>query len=380
MWIFRRIMFLAGLLIIIVGCDLLLGLQVVSEPVLSPFPGTYDDIISVSLESETDGATIRYTLDGSSPSRTHGYLYSEAFDLHENTSVHAIAYKEGYTPSSVVEGSYTISSSPVSNPSFSISEGTYQDRQLVEIESLTENTIICYTLDGSDPTPVSGNIYSSALNIYSPCTLKAIAYKVGYQESEIASASYDIIFQVGSVGPGGGYVFFDKGSHNKDVGTYDLSTGTWTKTGEAEITWRFLEAAPSSSEAAGNNWGGTGISVTADQSVLGGGWLNTLYIISELGDIDPEQQRSDYAARYAYSVEIGNDANIANGWYLPSLAELELLYETWCEGALGEFVDDLYWSSTSLQDETAYTVDFYSGLKPMSRRYEYHRVRAIRAF
>jgi hypothetical protein len=48
---------------------------------------------------------------------------------------------------------------------------------------------IYYTLDGSTPTKNS-RYYSSGITINSDCTLKAIAYKSGYEDSEVLTASY----------------------------------------------------------------------------------------------------------------------------------------------------------------------------------------------
>ena len=383
MCIVRRVSACVGILLFLLslsGCDLLLGIQVVSDPIFSHTPGVYDESIVVSLSTGTEGATIRYTLDSSVPSETHGTVYEVPIGLTEEKLIRAIAYKDGYTPSNVVEGLFTVSTLPVSDPTFYIPGGSYVGRQLVEIESTTDDAIIRYTLDGNDPSPTSGHLYTTALAISRPCTLKAIAYKDGHQTSAIASTTFDITYSAGSIGPGGGYVFFDKGTLDRDIGTYDPGTGTWTKTGVTEISWRYLEVAPSSSEGAGNNWGGEGTGVVSNVSALGGGWMNTINIISEFGETDPDQNRSDYAASFCYYLSGVENANISNEWYLPSRAELSLLYDTLYLEGLGDFVDDMYWSSTSMEDNTAYVVDFYSGTETFKRRYEYHRVRAIRAF
>lgn len=50
---------------------------------------------------------------------------------------------------------------------------------------------IYYTLDGSTPSK-SSYFYSSSITINESCTLKAKAYKTGYQESEVITANYTI--------------------------------------------------------------------------------------------------------------------------------------------------------------------------------------------
>ena len=56
---------------------------------------TFSESAEVSI-SATDGAEIRYTLDGSTPT-AESTLYSEAFTVTETTSVKAIAIKDGQT-------------------------------------------------------------------------------------------------------------------------------------------------------------------------------------------------------------------------------------------------------------------------------------------
>ena len=50
-------------------------------PTFTPAGGTYDFIPSVTISSATSGAAIRYTLDGTAPSETHGTLYSGAVSI-----------------------------------------------------------------------------------------------------------------------------------------------------------------------------------------------------------------------------------------------------------------------------------------------------------
>ena len=58
--------------------------------------------------SDTPGATINYTTDGSTPSQSHGTLYSVPLDITSTTTLQAIAYETGLTTSGVASGSYTI--------------------------------------------------------------------------------------------------------------------------------------------------------------------------------------------------------------------------------------------------------------------------------
>jgi len=83
-------------------------------------------------------------------------------------------------------------SGTVATPIFSPPEGTYLSVQDVSISCATPEAIIHYTTDGSEPTE-SDLIYSSPINITSTITLKARAYKSGWNASSVASGFYMII-------------------------------------------------------------------------------------------------------------------------------------------------------------------------------------------
>jgi hypothetical protein len=82
-----------------------------ATPTFSPAAGSYSSsTVTVSLADATPGATIYYTLDGSTPS-TSSAKYSAALTLSASTTVQAIAVASGYNNSAVGSATYTISSS-----------------------------------------------------------------------------------------------------------------------------------------------------------------------------------------------------------------------------------------------------------------------------
>jgi hypothetical protein len=83
----------------------------VAMPSFSPGGGAYGSAQSVSLSTATSGATIRYTSDGSTPSRTHGTVYSGAINVSGNTLLKAIAYKDQMEDSPVSAEMYSIDGS-----------------------------------------------------------------------------------------------------------------------------------------------------------------------------------------------------------------------------------------------------------------------------
>ncbi|MEA2564312.1 MAG: hypothetical protein QOH06_5816 [Acidobacteriota bacterium] len=79
-----------------------------ARPAFGPPPGTYNGGRTVDIVTSTPGAQIRYTTDGSAPSRTHGTVYAGPLALAANTNLRAIAYKDGLADSTVTQGNYTI--------------------------------------------------------------------------------------------------------------------------------------------------------------------------------------------------------------------------------------------------------------------------------
>lgn len=77
-------------------------------------------------------------------------------------------------------------------PTFSLAEGEYTSAQTVTI-SAAEGATIYYTTDKSDPTTsTSRTEYSEPITVSETTTIKAIAVKDGYTNSEIAEATYTI--------------------------------------------------------------------------------------------------------------------------------------------------------------------------------------------
>lgn len=80
----------------------------VVAPAFSPVAGTYTSSQSVTITSGTAGATIRYTVDGSTPSSSVGTIYSVPVTISTTTTLKAIAYNGVDADSSVTSGLYTI--------------------------------------------------------------------------------------------------------------------------------------------------------------------------------------------------------------------------------------------------------------------------------
>lgn len=152
-----------------------------------------------------------------------------------------------------------------------------------------------------------------------------------------------------------GLVFYDKGYYSEG--------------------WRYLEAAPASTEWSEIAWGSAGIVVGATGAQVGEGESNTQRIVSKFGDSAPFGIGSLYAARLcADFVYRGYD-----DWFLPSKGELDLMYQQ--RTSIGGFsTTGNYWSSTEENSISSWTQGFLSRNQTTWTKNIPLRVRAIRAF
>lgn len=79
--------------------------------------------------------------------------------------------------------------SRVEDVDFSVPAGVYTSAQTVLLTTATPGATIRYTLNGSEPTG-SSTVYSSAITINNVNTVRAKAFRSGWQASETTSASY----------------------------------------------------------------------------------------------------------------------------------------------------------------------------------------------
>lgn len=78
-----------------------------AAPTFDPAGGTYIGAQDITISSATEGATIYYTIDGSTPS-TSSTKYTEPITISANKTLKAIATKSGMNNSAVISADYTI--------------------------------------------------------------------------------------------------------------------------------------------------------------------------------------------------------------------------------------------------------------------------------
>ena len=153
-------------------------------------------------------------------------------------------------------------------------------------------------------------------------------------------------YSIGSTGPAGGIVFYDKGSYSNG--------------------WRYLESS-TTDQSLNEDWGCQNVNITgANGSGYGAGQQNTFDILSSC------------SGTIAASVADGYATNGYTDWYLPSRNELDLMYVNMKQKGRGNFSIDTYWSSTEASSLSAYGFNFNNPI--VNNKSTNYRVRAIRRF
>jgi hypothetical protein len=177
-------------------------------------------------------------------------------------------------------------------------------------------------------------------------------------KSEAVSATTIKTYKIGDTGPGGGFIFYDKGNNSGG--------------------WRYLEAAPVGTEFTAQ-WGTYEKGVAGTKSEVGSGRENTRLIVGRLRFLEETGKAAQLC--------VGLNVNGHSDWFLPSKDELNLMYINLGQMGLGGFGDKIYWSSSEYNKQFAcsqrvsdgsqyqYTVNYkdYGKIGTLS-------VRAVRAF
>lgn len=168
------------------------NLDVLATPTIAPASGAYASPLTVTL-SALPGATIRYTVDGTSPT-VLSPVYSAPLSLETSATVTARAWHPDYARSTVASATYSVS---VGAPAFSLAAGTYPAGQQITVTTATPGATITYTLNGVDPVPSDATLASGDTLVVGSFTYKARAWKTGVSPSAVSVAAYTIGGQSG---------------------------------------------------------------------------------------------------------------------------------------------------------------------------------------
>lgn len=164
---------------------------VLSTPRLLLQSGAYHKAVKLEIENLAYDSTIRYSINGSTPTE-NDFVYTGPVSLVSGEKVLNIkvkAFKKGWTSSD--ETSCEIKFK-LPQPSFNPQEGTHKVVNLIIAQPVL-GAAIKYTTDGSDPSENNGIVYDGdIIVIKSSVTVKAICYKTGWENSDIAKSEYKI--------------------------------------------------------------------------------------------------------------------------------------------------------------------------------------------
>lgn len=173
---------------------------IVSAPNIDLSSGIYTEGKRVYLSCPTEGAVLRYTTDGTNPTRNTGNIYSGYLYISQTSTLKVIAYRDGWVNSNIVSRNYEITGT-VATPIISHNSGSYSSNFSLSLYCSTPGATIIYTLDGSEPSSSNGEIYSGPIPVSSTTIIKTIATLNKWRDSNITSNYYYI----------SGYLYFFNG-------------------------------------------------------------------------------------------------------------------------------------------------------------------------
>ncbi len=112
--------------------------------------GLFDAPISLAISTLTDGATIRYTTNGSMPNESSGIIYTGPISISETTIIRAIAFKSRFLSTDVDTHTYLFPADVMDQPEMdtTVTQNSVFGPQIVD--ALTAIPTISLTFDGSD--------------------------------------------------------------------------------------------------------------------------------------------------------------------------------------------------------------------------------------
>ncbi|NQU22560.1 MAG: CotH kinase family protein, partial [Candidatus Nealsonbacteria bacterium] len=118
----------------------------------------------------------------------------------------------------------------VKDTKFSVDRGYYDAPFDLEITTGTTGATIRYTLDGSEPTPTRGTLYTGPIHVSRTTTLRAFAFKEDMEPSDVDTQTYvflDRVLQQTNVAPAGAHwdTAMDPQVVNNTTQTYSVREG-----------------------------------------------------------------------------------------------------------------------------------------------------------
>ena len=142
---------------------------------------------------EVDNGASGYSTMTILPNGEIGFLYEDNYDTSKADGDYSDIVYVPLTVSEITGGAYTSSEvvkETVATPAITPNGGELKyGNNTVSIACDTDGATIYYTIDGTEPT-TSSTKYTGAFTLSSNATVKAIAVKSGWNNSDVASASF----------------------------------------------------------------------------------------------------------------------------------------------------------------------------------------------
>ena len=236
----------------------------------------------------------------------------------------------------------------------------------IKISCKTPEAEIKYTTDNSEPSE-SSNLYTKEFEIEPPATIKARAFKEGYEPSDIATRKY-VPLTVPMALPDGSVLFYDRGSqygeyHIDDTGYPVRDDGVVDNGSAGSQNWRYLICDKSDLDNSTLQWGPSGTSEGLTGTAIGVGLPNTETMIAK------------YSDNYAFWWRLIKEKRDSTGlkWFMPSKDELDMMYDnrTVITGQGGDAfkTNNAYWSSSEYDSDFAWRQFFSSGEQSNGKDY-----------
>ena len=163
----------------------------VAAPVFSLPSGTYEEGTELTISCPTEGARIFLTIDGTTPTiESIEVPNGFSFELGGSMTINAIAVV-GENYSEVVTVEYFAKLQAVNTPIINPNGGAITSDDKISITCSDINAIIYYTIDGTEPTEAS-ILYLGRFTLEKDATVKAIAVRRGWANSEVATAEFTV--------------------------------------------------------------------------------------------------------------------------------------------------------------------------------------------
>ncbi len=333
----------------------------------------------------------------------------------------------GATPATTNSSSTSTTPTPTPTPVATLTAPTIQvptGKKLLSgakigISTSVAGATIYYTLDGTEPTSSSTVYTASKVTINNACTLKAIAIKDG-EFSTVSSASYsiaarkntpdavnDIVFKNGTAVAYSTDLYFTDEVKADAVAMIFYKGTDCSNNGSTRTLGVGLKLSPSFMNWCLDTANGCATNITTIQCTPSGSagaytfegvkdgsdnFSQLAAFLAGTGINDTGTAGNYPAFEYAknYGSTNGCTGAYANGWYLPSIAELYQIYNLRTNidaavalcGLTNTFSSTYFWSSShhASSDLYVYLLFFYSGLCQWYEKNLIGPVCAIREF